>query len=398
MLKKLYHHGFRGKIWNVLNSYLKNRKICTKINQKISSLCKISYGIPQGPVLGPLLFLLFVNHLPNASKFKITLFLMMQICIFLTNNQNFYNKLVNEEIKSIDIWMKMNKLTLNNDKYKYMIVCGKPMDSPLFDLAINNVKIERTESIRYLKVQLDEKLSQKFYVENLKKKLSRTCRLIIFKLRQYVPLYTCRIIYYSMLDSIILYSLINWGRASNSLLRKIELLQNKFIRACLFQPRKTHVNLLFSKFQALKLKDMINMEFAKCTCKYKNQMLPSSFDNYFIKLKLMHNYNTRQKYAGGFFYRPINSEFGRKRLHEVLMVLCYCSQMEIGRLAQLLSTCYRCGRSGVRIPGRSNQTQSPTARHRCNASSELLHSRYAAEMDPATRYTNRCNILSMMKS
>ena len=66
-----------------------------------------------------------------------------------------------------------------------------------------------------------------------------------------------------MFHSIILYSLINWGRASNSLLRKIELLQNKFIRAYLFHPRKTHVNLLFSKFQALKLKDMINMEFAK---------------------------------------------------------------------------------------------------------------------------------------
>ena len=66
-----------------------------------------------------------------------------------------------------------------------------------------------------------------------------------------------------MFHSNILYSLINWGRASNFLLRKIELLQNKFIRACLFQPRKSYANLLFSKFQALKLKDMINMEFAK---------------------------------------------------------------------------------------------------------------------------------------
>ena len=66
-----------------------------------------------------------------------------------------------------------------------------------------------------------------------------------------------------MFHSNILYSLINWGRASNFLLREIELLQNKFIRACLFQPRKSYANLLFSKFQALKLKDMINMEFAK---------------------------------------------------------------------------------------------------------------------------------------
>ena len=146
----------------------------------------------------------------------------------------------------------MNKLTLNYDKCKYMIVSRKPTDSSSFDLTINNVKIKRTESIRYLGVELGEKLSWKFHVENLKKKLSQTCGLI-FKLRHYVPLSTCRIIYYSMFHSNILYSLVNWGRASNFLLREVELLQNKFIRACLFQPRQTYVNFLFPKFQALKL-------------------------------------------------------------------------------------------------------------------------------------------------
>ena len=297
---------------------MENRKICTKINQKTSSLCKITYGIPQGSVLGPLLFLLYINDLPNASKFKITLF-ADDANLHLSHQQpEFLQKLVNEEIKIIDNWMKMNKLTLNYDKCKYMIVSRKPTDSSSFDLTINNVKIERTESIRYLGVQLDEKLSWKFHVENLKKKLSKTCGLI-FKLRHYVPLSTCRIVYYSMFHSNILYSLINWGRAYNFLLREIELLQNKFIRACLFQPRKTYVNLLFSKFQALKLKDMINMEFAKFMYKYENHMLPSSFDNYFIKLESIHNYGTRQKTAGGFFYRPINSEFGRKRLHHICL-------------------------------------------------------------------------------
>ena len=69
-------------------------------------------------------------------------------------------------------------------------------------------------------VQLDEKLSWKFHAENVKKKLSKTCGLI-FKLRHYVPLSTCRIICYSMFHSIILHSLINWGRASNFLLREI---------------------------------------------------------------------------------------------------------------------------------------------------------------------------------
>ena len=97
-----------------------------------------------------------------------------------------------------------------------------------------------------------------------------------------------------MFHVIIVYFLIDWGRASSSLLRKIELLQNKFIRACLFHPRLTHVNLLFSKFQALKLKDMINMEFAIVMHKYENYMLPSLFDDYFTKLESIHKYSTRK--------------------------------------------------------------------------------------------------------
>ena len=139
---------------------------------------------------------MYVNDLPNASKFRITLFADDANLHFCHQQPEFLQKLVNEEIKIIDNWMKMNKLTLNYDKCKYMIVSRKPIDSSSFDLTINNVKIKRTESIRYLGVQLDEKLFWKFHVENLKKKLSKTCGLI-FKLRHYVPLSrpTCRNIY-----------------------------------------------------------------------------------------------------------------------------------------------------------------------------------------------------------
>ena len=87
------------------------------------------------------LFLLYVNDLPNASKFKITLF-ADDANLHLSHQQpEFLQKLVNEEIKIIDNWMKMNKLTLNYDKCKYMIVSRKPTDSSSFDLTINNEKI-----------------------------------------------------------------------------------------------------------------------------------------------------------------------------------------------------------------------------------------------------------------
>ena len=113
---------FAGKSGIFLKSYFENRKICTKINQKASSLCKITHGIPQGSALGPLLFLLYVNDLHNASKFKITLFADNANLHLFRQQPQFLQKLADEEIKIIDNWMKMSKLTLNYDKCKYMMV------------------------------------------------------------------------------------------------------------------------------------------------------------------------------------------------------------------------------------------------------------------------------------
>ena len=96
-------------------------------------------------------------------------------------------------------------------------------------------------------------------------------------------------------------------------------MQNKVIRASLFLPRSTPIDLLYSKFQTLKLKDMINMEFAKFFFKFKNNMLPSSFNNYFINLHNVHKYNTRQKSKSGYFHQSFASEFGRKRLHHTCL-------------------------------------------------------------------------------
>ena len=72
LLKKLYHYGFHGPVFTLLQSYLSDRRICTKLEGKLSNLHNVNYGVPQGSVLGPLLFLLLVNDQPYASKIRTT--------------------------------------------------------------------------------------------------------------------------------------------------------------------------------------------------------------------------------------------------------------------------------------------------------------------------------------
>ena len=80
-----------------------------------------------------------------------------------------------------------------------------------------------------------------------------------------------------------------------SYLHQLEVLQNTFIKASLFLLKTTTTNLLYFKFQDLKLKDLVKMEITKFMFRFKNKMLPISFDNYFINLSETHKYNTRQK-------------------------------------------------------------------------------------------------------
>ena len=134
LLKKLYHYGFRGKFWNILKSYLENRKMCTILNKNKSKRSKITHGIPQGSVLGSLLFLLYVNDLPLASKFKSISFADGAYLHVPHQNLKTVQFRVNKEIKKVYYWMPMNKLTLNYSKCKYVIISKKDIDILLLTL------------------------------------------------------------------------------------------------------------------------------------------------------------------------------------------------------------------------------------------------------------------------
>ena len=134
LLRKLEKYGIRGVALKLMTSYLENRQHKTKCNEVESVLKILGIGVPQGSVLGPLLFLLFINDLPNVSKFMVKLFADDTLLAMSGNDIRTLEKNANIEMKKISKWFSNNKLTLNVDKSKFMLVRRRNIKTQEFSL------------------------------------------------------------------------------------------------------------------------------------------------------------------------------------------------------------------------------------------------------------------------
>ena len=120
LLKKLQHYGVRGKAFQLLSSYLLDRKQFTKIQNNTSDLASILWGVPQGSVLGPLLFLIYINDLPNASELNSWLFADDTALAMSAKNFQELDIKFNKEMSKVQDWLLANGLSVH---YEDKVVC-----------------------------------------------------------------------------------------------------------------------------------------------------------------------------------------------------------------------------------------------------------------------------------
>ena len=253
LLHKLDHYGFRGVINKWFSSYLQGRTQTTQIASYISARNDITCGVPQGSVLGPLLFLIYINDIQECSeKLKFFLFADDTSILYADKNLRSLELIVNQELCKLYDWLTANKLTLNIKKSNFVIfspVQRKSTYQPkimIFDNEQNkNVALECKEFIKYLGILIDSHLTWKHHIDHIAIKISRTIGLIS-KIRHFVPKHTLINIYRSLVASYLSYGLIVWGQACKSYLDKLFKLQKGALRYIYFSDRNQHAIPLFS--------------------------------------------------------------------------------------------------------------------------------------------------------
>ena len=172
MLKKLHHYGFRDTPLKWFKNYLTGRKQYVEINGFKSKEKTTSHGVPQGSILGPILFLIYINDFPLATSLFSSLFADDTMLTKSSNNVKQLQDTSNLELNKVSTWFKANKLSLNISKTKYMIFRNEKMTKICnnFELFIDGTKLERvgkefeTKSFKFVGVHLDETLNWDYHI------------------------------------------------------------------------------------------------------------------------------------------------------------------------------------------------------------------------------------------
>ena len=229
LLNKLDALGIRGNILDWVRSYLKDRNQYVSVNGLSSSSKTVNIGVPQGSILGPLFFLIYINDMHKCMKYLSCIHYADDTSVFIEGrNLTDLLPIINEDLSNIYDWTCMNKLSLNLQKTFYIIFSNKFRGEPI-DLHINNTKIASCDFIKFLGITVDSKLSFAHHIENISNKISKSVG-VIRKLSNFLPKSILGKIYSSLVHPYLVYGVEIWGHSRCSKIAKLLNIQNRCLK------------------------------------------------------------------------------------------------------------------------------------------------------------------------
>ena len=287
MIEKLRHYGIENKSLNWFVSYLEKRQQFVEFQNKCSEISFLSTGVPQGSILGPLLFNIYVNDIKNATQhFNIIQYADDTSLI----SSSCDSVLINDELSKVQQWLILNKLSLNITKTKYMVFSPRSKKIQLPNLTLNNTPIEHVNQFDFLGVVLDENVKWDKHINKVGNKINRNIGLIS-KLKYYLSVHTLKTLYNSLILRYFNYGILAWGLSTSS--KRLVILQKKAARILTKSKFNAHSNPILKSLKLLKVPDLYRLQVLKFYYKYVHSELPDFFQSFVLKKRShVHPYST----------------------------------------------------------------------------------------------------------
>ena len=282
LLSKLDHYGVRGIALQWFSSYLTVRRQFTHYNSVNSDVLYLTCGVPQGSILGSLLFLIYINDICDVSNAALNYTLFADdTSVFMSHREiDVLERAINSELPKLALWFRSNLLSLNVLKTNFIHFKGrKSTDNKCLQMKLNGMQIERKTCTKFLGVYINEKLDWTDHVKHIVTPISRNIG-ILYKVRYFVSDKILLMLYNTLILPYISYCNILWATCK-TVTNNILLLQKKAIRVCTRSGFLDHTNPLFVKLRCLKVDDINFLQTAIFMFRFNTKLLPDSFSSMF---------------------------------------------------------------------------------------------------------------------
>lgn len=311
LLEKLANLGITGSAYSMFKSYLSNRSQIVKMGDCKSKSKHVTFGVPQGSILGPMLFLIYINSINEIGlNGNVTLY-ADDTCLFYYGNsiQSIITDAQNDLIL-LNKWFQYNLLTINTSKTNYIIFKAKNKKIPNYEpLKINDVKINSTDKEKYLGLTLDCDLTWKPHIEKVKNKLASLTGLLR-SISRCLPQKVRYLIYNALVKPHIDYLVEIWGSAAKTNLNQIQRAQNKLIKALFNYNYLTPTEELYKKTKLLNITQI----YIYNTCLLIRKILTKNINTQLVFTKKVQVQKMVLRNANNLVCRAPRTNYGKKNI------------------------------------------------------------------------------------
>ena len=255
----------------------------------------ITSGVPQGSILGPLLFLLYINDIQHCSKIVSFILFADDTTISHSNKcLKTLNEIMQVEINKVAEWLNINKLSINTSKTKFILFRSYNKKQN-FDITIeiNKEKLKQVKNTTFLGIVIDECLTWNEHVDLIAKKVIKSAG-VIAKIRHFTN--ALKLIYYALVYPYLIYGNIIWGNTYKKRIQKLMNIQKKIVRLMTFNSYLAHSEPIFKDLKILDIYKINDYLISLFMFRYHySKNLPEVFTDYFVTNDQIHQHNTRNK-------------------------------------------------------------------------------------------------------